>query len=277
MNCRTGVCSSPTHCAFVGHCADAQAGKNADEQDVPLGIASSRLAVGAIDPLRNPVSSAPQPANTAQALLRDVREWNRRYPSGRIFSHGEILKIAKEMDEINERIDAYLSAPSPVAQEPVAWADRVAFESAMRAGKGCDVWPKRGDSKRDLMPLYAAPVLSPVTQEQTLCLYGKELGLPEHACRSGCDYDPEEIKARIKAPVPAKEGWQPIETAPKGQLIDIWFVNRNSYGERWTACYYDNICGEWRTSRPSGHLVSINERYVTHWMPLPAAPVRGEE
>jgi hypothetical protein len=30
-------------------------------------------------------------------------------------------------------------------QAPVAYADRIAFESAMAAGKGCDVWPSAGD------------------------------------------------------------------------------------------------------------------------------------
>ena len=41
--------------------------------------------------------------------------------------------------------------------EPVAYADKIAFESAMRAGKGCDVWPKRGDGPREVVALYAAP------------------------------------------------------------------------------------------------------------------------
>jgi hypothetical protein len=27
----------------------------------------------------------------------------------------------------------------------VAYADKIAFESAMKAGKGCDVWPSPGD------------------------------------------------------------------------------------------------------------------------------------
>ena len=33
----------------------------------------------------------------------------------------------------------------PKMPEPVAYADRIAFESAMRAGKGCDVWPRAGN------------------------------------------------------------------------------------------------------------------------------------
>lgn len=39
---------------------------------------------------------------------------------------------------------------------PVAFADKVAFESAMRAGKGCDVWPSRGDGIRETVALYRA-------------------------------------------------------------------------------------------------------------------------
>ena len=62
--------------------------------------------------------------------------------------------------------------------------------------------------------------------------------------------------------------WQDIETAPKDDLIDIWLKD----GVRWCDCYYDRICSEWRTSRPSGHLVRINESHVTHWMPLPTPP-----
>lgn len=45
------------------------------------------------------------------------------------------------------------------AAEPVAYADKVAFEQAMKAGKGCDVWPTRGDGERETIALFlAAPV-----------------------------------------------------------------------------------------------------------------------
>lgn len=70
----------------------------------------------------------------------------------------------------------------------------------------------------------------------------------------------------------AVEGWQGIESAPRGQLIDIWITTAG--GHRVSDCYYDNICGEWRTSRPSGHLVCIKERWVSHWQPLPAPPAK---
>ena len=67
--------------------------------------------------------------------------------------------------------------------------------------------------------------------------------------------------------------WQPIETAPKDQLIDIWLAD----GLRWCDCYYDHICEEWRTSRPSGRLVTIKARFVTHWMHPPTAPVDDDQ
>jgi len=46
---------------------------------------------------------------------------------------------------------------SAAAAQPVAFADKISFESAMRAGKGCDVWPSAGDytqrTGRDLIAL----------------------------------------------------------------------------------------------------------------------------
>ena len=79
------------------------------------------------------------------------------------------------------------------------------------------------------------------------------------------------------------DGWLPIASAPKDQLICIWItnkpVNERQWGEQpefWAYCYYDQICGEWRTTRPSGHLRSVPERYVTHWMPIPSEPTNQE-
>ncbi|RWD00143.1 MAG: hypothetical protein EOS58_30650 [Mesorhizobium sp.] len=65
-------------------------------------------------------------------------------------------------------------------------------------------------------------------------------------------------------------GWQTIDSAPKnrGRLIDIWLES----GTRWCDCYYDQICDEWRTSRPSGHLISIKAKHVTHWREVTAGP-----
>jgi hypothetical protein len=73
--------------------------------------------------------------------------------------------------------------------------------------------------------------------------------------------------AALHDPVSA-EPWQPIETAPKDCMIDIWLAD----GRRWCDCYYDRICDEWRTSRPSGRLLSIKACFVSHWMRSPAPP-----
>lgn len=54
------------------------------------------------------------------------------------------------------------------------------------------------------------------------------------------------------------EEWKPIETAPLDRLITLWNGNNAV-----VACYWDRICKEWRTSRPSGHPFSF--RYATHW------------
>lgn len=67
---------------------------------------------------------------------------------------------------------------------------------------------------------------------------------------------------------PADVGWQPIDTAPKDDLIDIWL----SDGLRWCDCYHDRITDTWRTSRPSGRLVSVQSQFVTHWMRRPESP-----
>lgn len=74
---------------------------------------------------------------------------------------------------------------------------------------------------------------------------------------------------------PAGDGaWQPIETAPKNQgLIDIWTVGWGADPLRVADCYYDQICDEWRTSRPAGQLLCIKKQYVTHWRPRPTPPM----
>ncbi len=78
--------------------------------------------------------------------------------------------------------------------------------------------------------------------------------------------------------------WQTIDSAPKDELISIWIPSVSPSGERWMGgdegecwnyCYWDHICKEWRTSRPSGHLRSVPERFVTHWIPLPKPPANA--
>jgi hypothetical protein len=87
------------------------------------------------------------------------------------------------------------------------------------------------------------------------------------------------IRAETPQSIPSgeRETWLPISTAPKEGLIDIWFVRSDGSGERRVDSYYDNICGEWRTSRPGGLLVCIKERHVTHWRYPPNDPAALSE
>lgn len=80
--------------------------------------------------------------------------------------------------------------------------------------------------------------------------------------------------ARLKAEVGglrAQMAWREIEDAPMDRLIDIW-IKTSDGGVRWAESYYDSICDEWRTSRPSGLLVTVKATAVTHWRPLPSPP-----
>jgi hypothetical protein len=71
------------------------------------------------------------------------------------------------------------------------------------------------------------------------------------------------------------DSWQPIASAPKDRLIDIWIARDPDGGVRWTDCYYDTICDQWRTSSPGGKLVYVRASAVTHWMPVPSSPASG--
>jgi len=64
------------------------------------------------------------------------------------------------------------------------------------------------------------------------------------------------------------ERWRPIGEAPKDGLIDIIIDGKTM----WTNCYYDQICDQWRTIGPSGHLAWVPARAVTHWRERPPPP-----
>lgn len=76
------------------------------------------------------------------------------------------------------------------------------------------------------------------------------------------------VSAALSSAPATAEGWRTMDSAPKDRLIDIWL----SDGVRWCDCYYDRICDQWRTSRPSGHLLTIRASSVQFWRPPPAAP-----
>jgi hypothetical protein len=81
------------------------------------------------------------------------------------------------------------------------------------------------------------------------------------------------ILAALTSPS-AQAGWREIGSAPRDRLIDIWIGKDDGTGARWCDCYYDTICDQWRTSRPSGHLLTISARFVTHWREPPAPPAK---
>lgn len=59
-------------------------------------------------------------------------------------------------------------------------------------------------------------------------------------------------------PMPVPHGWQPIETAPKGERVLLWSSN-------WL---------RWHIADWAEHCVYNSSRY-THWIPLPAAPAQS--
>lgn len=58
-----------------------------------------------------------------------------------------------------------------------------------------------------------------------------------------------------------------LETYLKSETKDKESA-QESFGTAWS---------EWRTTRPSGHLRCVPERFVTHWMPLPTPPKQSME
>ena len=67
-------------------------------------------------------------------------------------------------------------------QEPVAFADRISFDQAMKSGKGHDVWPEAGDYEartgRKLRVLYTHPPRREwweLTEEEIRAAYGQDL------------------------------------------------------------------------------------------------------
>jgi hypothetical protein len=63
--------------------------------------------------------------------------------------------------ELDRRKQALRAALAQQEQEPVAFADRISFDQAMKSGKGHDVWSEAGDYEartgRKLRVLYTHP------------------------------------------------------------------------------------------------------------------------
>lgn len=62
--------------------------------------------------------------------------------------------------------------------------------------------------------------------------------------------------------------WQPIDTAPKdGRQILVWDrADRETDKLYWMQDHWNNILGH-----------AVDADALTHWMPLPNPPVRGNE
>lgn len=73
--------------------------------------------------------------------------------------------------------------------------------------------------------------------------------------------------APIPAPVSVPE-WQPIETAPKDEMILLAGVMDHASDWRIKVGYCDSL-GEWKIFGASWE--------PTHWMPIPAAPTKEKE
>lgn len=78
-----------------------------------------------------------------------------------------------------------------------------------------------------------------------------------------------ELLKQKSTPQPTPEDdWQPIYTVPKDRLVDILIDGKT----RWSDCYYDRICEEFRRVTETSELVSIKIKHITHWRVIPALP-----
>lgn len=70
----------------------------------------------------------------------------------------------------------------------------------------------------------------------------------------------------------AREGWQPIETAPKDGAddIDVWFVLSPTHGARWAGVRWSPEHSVWSGGPPSQREGGWT---ATHWMPRPTPPI----
>jgi len=74
-------------------------------------------------------------------------------------THYDVGSAEKQRLQTMDAITALRDALAQ--QEPVAFADRISFDQAMKSGKGHDVWPEAGDYEartgRKLRVLYTTP------------------------------------------------------------------------------------------------------------------------
>jgi hypothetical protein len=77
---------------------------------------------------------------------------------------------APRIDDLRAALAQQEQEQEQPEQEPVAFADQISFDQAMKSGKGHDVWPKAGDYEartgRKLRVLYTHPPRRETEQEQ---------------------------------------------------------------------------------------------------------------
>jgi hypothetical protein len=84
---------------------------------------------------------------------------------------------------------------------------------------------------------------------------------------SRCAYQP------VGAHPSRVEGWQPIETAPRDKVVDLWWN-----GRRFADYEFVELTGDWvrKELMWKGEYQVTTKRFLTdkptHWMPLPPAP-----
>lgn len=137
--------------------------------------------------------------------------------------------------------------------EPVAFHDKDQPEGIA----WCPGYPEK---LKDISPLYLAAPSAPVQMSDDALMRRANANCIGNNCSTGTEavqmrwvFDLEALRDMMRsAPVQAVPDWQPIETAPKDEMILVYQPKLNRV------------------------TLSINDgfayRYSTHWMPLPQPP-----
>lgn len=79
-------------------------------------------------------------------------------------------------------------------------------------------------------------------------------------------------QAALTAARPALVAWQPIETVPTMQEVDIWIEGIDGDGWRVTGEVYSTQEPMWIKTEMGNYFPHENGGFPTHWQPLPAPP-----
>lgn len=85
------------------------------------------------------------------------------------------------------------------------------------------------------------------------------------------DVDAEALRLLLSPPTCAT--WQPIETAPEGTDVIVFFPDANEEYQ-WMICH--RLEGDWYEQNADTSPDPIDDVEPTHWMPLPEPP-RAEQ